>query len=205
MTISKKTLTAAALTGLLALASGTAAAWCGGYHGNGQNYTCPQAGCTITGPHNHYGPGRGCPTAQPFHRNSERAFGNYEQRTVYLRGLLNLTDAQKPVFDAYVAAADAAHNVRGQFKFDPNGSRQEQLDARIENQKLRLAALEKVAQARADLVKVLSAEQVQALEGFEARSHMGPRGPHHMAQYPHGYGHRGLHGAPVVPSAPRNL
>lgn len=37
MAISKKTLTAAALTGILVLASGTAAAWCGGYHGNVQN------------------------------------------------------------------------------------------------------------------------------------------------------------------------
>lgn len=65
-----------------------------------------------------------------------------------LRGLLNLTDAQKPAFDAYIAAADEAHNLRGQFKFDPNASRQDQLNARIENQKVRLAALEKVAQAR---------------------------------------------------------
>lgn len=207
MAISKKTLTAAALTGILVLASGTAAAWCGGYRGNVQNYSCPQVGCTFNGPHNHYIPGRGCANAQQFHKTPKKAFGSYEQRKVYLRGLLNLTDAQKPAFDAYIAAADEAHNLRGQFKFDPNASRQDQLKARIENQKVRLAALEKVAQARADLVKALSAEQVQALEGFEARSHKRPQGKRPMAQNPHGFGPQGVHphGAPVAPVAPRNL
>lgn len=206
MAISKKTLTAAALTGILVLASGTAAAWCGGYRGNVQNYNCPQAGCTFNGPHNHYVPGRGCANVQQFHKTPKKAFGSYEQRKVYLRGLLNLTDAQKPAFDAYIAAADEAHNLRGQFKFDPNASRQDQLNARIENQKVRLAALEKVAQARADLVKALSAEQVKALEGFEARSHKLPHGKRPMTQNPQGFGpQHHPHGAPVAPIAPRNL
>lgn len=206
MAISKKTLTAA-LTGILVLASGTAAAWCGGYHGNVQNYNCPQAGCTFNGPHNHYFHGRGCANVQQFHKTPRNAFGSYEQRKVYLRGLLNLTDAQKPAFDAYIAAADEAHNLRGQFKFDPNASRQDQLNARIENQKVRLAALEKVAQARTDLVKALSAEQLQALESFEARSHKRPQGKRPMAQNPHAFGPQGVHphGAPVEPAAPRNL
>ena len=168
MTISKKTLSAAVLSGVLALSAGAAFAWCGGYGPGvnriqGQEPPCVQPGCAYAGQqHPHF---RG-----NYPRGYHQKFGNYESRKTYLRGLLNLSDAQKPAFDAYLAAVDATH-ARPAVQANPNASRQDLLNQRIERQKARLATLEKVAQARAELVKVLTPEQAAALDSFESRSH----------------------------------
>ena len=46
-------------------------------------------------------------------RDSPRDYRpGFEQRKIYLRGALNLTDAQKPAFEAYFGAVDAYHQMK---------------------------------------------------------------------------------------------
>lgn len=196
MTTSTKLLTAAALAASLGLSAGSALAWgCGGYGPGMMNPGCGYAqganpGCG-------YGPGAmyqghhargGYPCWVDGQRQGQFRQGprSFEQRKIYLRGALDLSDAQKPAFEAYVGAVEAYHNMK-RPQIAQGASRQDMLNARIEFQKTRLAALQKVSDARQALVKVLKPEQVQALDTFETRSHRrgpqaqggfrGPRGP----------------------------
>lgn len=124
----------------------------------------------------------------------------FEQRKVYLRGALNLTDAQKPAFEAYFGAVDAYHQMKR-----PQGvqgqTRQDILNQRLAFQKTRVEALQKAIDARQELMKVLTPEQVKVFDAVESRTHArGPRGgfgPGHRGYHHGGYGMMYQQGVPA--------
>lgn len=196
MTTSTKLLAAAALAASLGLSAGSALAWgCGSGCGYGPGMMNPGCGYAQgVNPGCGYGPGvmhqrhharGGQPCWVDGQQGQFRAGPrSFEERKIYLRGALDLTDAQKPAFDAYVGAVEAYHSTP-RPALAQGANRQDVLNARIEFHKARLASLEKVSEARQALVKVLKPEQLKVLDTFESRSHrrvaqggfQGPRGP----------------------------
>jgi hypothetical protein len=179
MTNTKKTVAALALVGSLAAGASSAFAW-GGCASSQPVPPCAQADCQGARapramPHPYmYGPG--CEVRAPMHRGHQGGeFGlSREDRRALLLGRLNLKDSQKPAWDAYLAAVDAGHEktVRGAEPMDAKPmTTQERLDAHIARLKARIAKMEAIAKARADFVKVLTADQVKTLEAFEDRIH----------------------------------
>mgnify|MGYP002245231380 CR=1 FL=1 len=121
-------------------------------------------------------------------------------KKVYLRGALNLTDAQKPAFEAYFGAVDAYHQMKR-----PQGvqgqTRQDILNQRLAFQKTRVEALQKAIDTRQELMKVLTPEQVKVFDAVESRTHArGPRGgfgPGHRGYHHGGYGMMYQQGVPA--------
>lgn len=123
----------------------------------------------------------------------------FEQRMIYLRDVLNLTDAQESAFKAYFDTIDAYHqmmrsqDVRGQ-------SRQDILNQRLAFQKARVDALHQTLDARQDLLKVLTPEQTKVFEAVEPcntdRAQRNGFGPGHRRHH---------HGYVMTPSAPQIL
>lgn len=199
----KKMISSAALAASLTLAAGAAFAWAGCGAGPMMGYG---PGCQV-GPQGAYpgcqvGPGamrQGHPCWSYGPQQGIRDFRpGFEQRKIYLRGALNLTDAQKPAFEAYFGAVDAYHQMKR-----PQGvqgqTRQDILNQRLAFQKARVDALQKAIDARQDLLKVLTPEQVKVFDSVESRAHA------RNQRYGFGPGHRGPHhgGYAAVPSAPQ--
>ncbi len=109
------------------------------------------------------GPGMG-PGPQPFGLS-------WEDRITFLRGAIDLTDAQKPAWDAYVQSLDSIHHARPAGPPTPGP---DFLNKVAEHLKAQLAAVESMIQARGELVKVLTPEQVKALEEAEQKFHNMP-------------------------------
>ena len=172
--------------------------------GIAQAQPCPWANQNGAGCPQGYGPYhggmmmRGAPcwgNAQNFHHPRFGGFG-YEERKTYMLGALNLADNQKAAWQKYSDALDAAHNVRTQRpQLGPDATRQDYLDARTQFLKNQVAALENLAKARADFVKVLTHEQAKVLDQVERFSHRGPNG----RGYHLGFHHR----APMQNQAPQ--
>ena len=124
----------------------------------------------------------------------------FEQRKVYLRGALNLTDAQKPAFEAYFGAVDAYHQMKRPQSVQGQ-TRQDILNQRLAFQKTRVEALQKAIDARQELMKVLTPEQVKVFDAVESRTHArGPRGgfgPGHRGYHHGGYGMMYQQGVPA--------
>jgi len=140
----KKIFSSAALAASLTLAAGAAFAWgCGAGPMMGYGPGCqvdPQGaypGCQY-GPNGMMRQGYPCWSYGPQGAQGARDFRpGFEQRKVYLRGALNLTDAQKPAFEAYFGAVDAYHQMKR-----PQGvqgqTRQDILNQRLAFQKTRV-------------------------------------------------------------------
>lgn len=197
----KKIFSSAALAASLTLAAGAAFAWgCGAGSMMGYGPGCqvdPQGaypGCQY-GPNGMMRQGYPCWSYGP-----QGARPGFEQRKVYLRGALNLTDAQKPAFEAYFGAVDAYHQMKR-----PQGvqgqTRQDILNQRLAFQKTRVEALQKAIDARQELMKVLTPEQVKVFDAVESRTHArGPRGgfgPGHRGYHHGGYGMMYQQGVPA--------
>ena len=203
----KKIFSSAALAASLTLAAGAAFAWgCGagpmmGYGPGGQ--VDPQGaypGCQY-GPNGMMRQGYSCWSYGLQGAQGARDFRpGFEQRKVYLRGALNLTDAQKPAFEAYFGAVDAYHQMKR-----PQGvqgqTRQDILNQRLAFQKTRVEALQKAIDARQELMKVLTPEQVKVFDAVESRTYArGPRGgfgPGHRGYHHGGYGMMYQQGVPA--------
>ena len=199
----KKIFSSAALAASLTLAAGAAFAWgCGAGSMMGYGPGCqvdPQGaypGCQ-------YGPNGMMRQGYPGPQGAQGARDfrpGFEQRKVYLRGALNLTDAQKPAFEAYFGAVDAYHQMKR-----PQGvqgqTRQDILNQRLAFQKTRVEALQKAIDARQELMKVLTPEQVKVFDAVESRTHArGPRGgfgPGHRGYHHGGYGMMYQQGVPA--------
>lgn len=210
----KKMISSAALAASLTLAAGAAFAWgCGAGPMMGYGPGC-QVGPQSVNPGCQYGPHRAHPGCQygpgavrqghPCWTNGQKQGPQgprdyrpgFEQRKIYLRGALNLTDAQKPAFDAYFAAVDAYHQMKRPLAAQGQ-TRQDILNQRLAFQKARVEALQKAIEARQELTKVLTPEQAKVFDSIESRTHArGPRGGF-------GPGHRGPHhgGYAIVPPA----
>lgn len=170
----KKIFSSAALAASLTLAAGAAFAWgCGAGSMMGYGPGCqvdPQGaypGCQY-GPNGMMRQGYPCWSYGPQGAQGARDFRpGFEQRKVYLRGALNLTDAQKPAFEAYFGAVDAYHQLKR-----PQGvqgqTRQDILNQRLAFQKTRVEALQKAIDARQELMKVLTPEQVKVFDAVES-------------------------------------
>ena len=203
----KKIFSYAALAASLTLAAGAAFAWgCGAGSMMGYGPGCqvdPQGaypGCQY-GPNGmmwqRYPCWSYCPQGAPGARDFRPGF---EQRKVYLRGSLNLTDALKPAVEAYFGAVDAYHQMKR-----PQGvqgqTRQDILNQRLAFQKTRVEALQKAIDARQELMKVLTPEQVKVFDAVESRTHArGPRGgfgPGHRGYHHGGYGMMYQQGVPA--------
>lgn len=192
----KKIFSSAALAASLTLAAGAAFAWgCGA--GSMMGYG---PGCQY-GPNGMMRQGYPCWSYGPQGAQGARDFRpGFEQRKVYLRGALNLTDAQKPAFEAYFGAVDAYHQMKR-----PQGvqgqTRQDILNQRLAFQKTRVEALQKAIDARQELMKVLTPEQVKVFDAVESRTHArGPRGgfgPGHRGYHHGGYGMMYQQGVPA--------
>lgn len=179
MTNTKKTVAALALIGSLAAGASGAFAWAGCASAQPQP-PCAQADCQGARapramPHPYmYGPG--CDVRAPMHRaphGGEPGLSREDRRALLL-GKLNLNDSQKPAWEAYLSAVDAGHEraARGEAPGEAKPmTTQERLDAHIARLKARIAKMEAIAKARADFVKVLTADQVKTLEAFEDRVH----------------------------------
>ena len=135
----------------------------------------------------------------------------YQDRKLYLLGSLNLNDSQKPAWNNYSAAIDALHAQRNANQQAPGWqlSQEQRLEARVARLQQQLEATQNLIKARAELVKVLTPEQVKVLEALESKSHFrGHRGPRHHGFAPqrhHGFGPQGFgpQGAPApIPKAP---
>lgn len=114
------------------------------------------------GPRHFHGP-RALPPRMPF-----------EDRLAFLRGSVQPKDAQLPQWNSYEEALIAAHDVKKNLPPPgPEATQQQRLEARIALKKAEVDALENVAKARAELVKVLTPEQIFVLEKIEAK----PRKP----------------------------
>lgn len=203
----KKIFSSAALAASLTLAAGAAFAWgCGAGPMMGYGPSCqvdPQGaypGCQY-GPNGMMRQGYPCWSYGPQGAQGARDFRpGFEQRKVYLRGALNLTDAQKPAFEAYFGAVDAYHQMKR-----PQGvqgqTRQDILNQRLAFQKTRVEALQKAIDARQELMKVLTPEQVKVFDAVESRTHArGPRGgfgPGHRGYHHGGYGMMYQQGVPA--------
>ena len=119
----KKIFSSAALAASLTLAAGAAFAWgCGAGPMMGYGPGCqvdPQGaypGCQY-GPNGMMRQGYPCWSYGPQGAQGARDFRpGFEQRKIYLRGALNLTDAQKPAFEAYFGAVDAYHQMNTSSK-----------------------------------------------------------------------------------------
>ena len=203
----KKIFSSAALAASLTLAAGAAFAWGFGAgprmgDGPGGQVDPPGAypGCQY-GPNGMMWQGYPCWSYGPQGAQGARDFRpGFEQRKVYLRGALNLTDAQKPAFEAYFGAVDAYHQMKR-----PQGvqgqTRQDILNQRLAFQKTRVEALQKAIDARQELMKVLTPEQVKVFDAVESRTHArGPRGgfgPGHRGYHHGGYGMMYQQGVPA--------
>lgn len=175
MTISRKFVISSALAAaLLGFGAASQAQMMGGYYG-------PGCGGWHQGPDGYYGMmGPGCAWGWgPQQGNGPRGNWNYQDRKTYMLGALNLSDNQKSAWNNYSQAIDAVHNARSNQQLDPNASRQDRLNARIDSLKDQTAALEALTKARNEFVKVLSPEQVAVLDQFESGSYHGVRGFHH--------------------------
>lgn len=179
--ITRKTIGGAVLAASLGLAATAAFAWpgCGGAP---MNYGPGCAYAQGVGPQNGYP----CWASQRQFRGAP-GFNKqgFQQRKIYLRGALDLNDAQKPAFEAYYGAIDTYHNLQ-RPQIVQGATRQDVLNARLAFQKARTDALQKAIDARQALVKVLTPEQVKTLDAVESRTHAaGPKfgpgfhGPHH--------------------------
>ncbi|WP_290116227.1 Spy/CpxP family protein refolding chaperone, partial [Turicimonas muris] len=111
----------------------------------------------------------------------------------------------------YSAAIDALHAQRNANQQAPGWqlSQEQRLEARVARLQQQLEATQNLIKARAELVKVLTPEQVKVLEALESKSHFrGHRGPRHHGFAPqrhHGFGPQGFgpQGAPApMPKAP---
>lgn len=107
----------------------------------------------------------------------------FEDGKAYLRDLLKLTDAQRPLFDKFMAAAAEAHKPLA-LNLGSNPTQEEYLAARIQAQKTRLAALENLNKVRAEFMKSLSSDQTALLNQAGRRAHPGMMGFGHWAQQP---------------------
>ncbi len=195
----KKVISSAALAASLTFAAGATFAWgCGAGPMMGYGPGCqagPQGanrGCQY-GPNGmmrqghpcwSYGPQQGAQGPRDYRPG-------FEQRKIYLRGALNLTDAQKPAFEAYFGAVDAYHQMKRPLAAQGQ-TRQDLLNQRLAFQKARVEALQKAIDARQELMKVLTPEQVKVFDSIESRTHArGPRGgfgPGHRGPHHGGYG-----------------
>lgn len=156
----KKVISSAALAASLTFAAGAAFAWgCGAGPMMGYGPGCqagPQGanrGCQY-GPNGmmrqghpcwSYGPQQGAQGPRDYRPG-------FEQRKIYLRGALNLTDAQKPAFEAYFGAVDAYHQMKRPLAAQGQ-TRQDILNQRLAFQKARVEALQKAIDARQELMK----------------------------------------------------
>lgn len=199
-----KMISSAVLAASLTFATGAAFAWagCGAGPMMGYGPGC-QVGPQEVYPGCQYGTGalrQGYPCwsygSQPGASDFRPCF---EQRMIYLRDVLNLTDAQESAFKAYFDAIDAYHqmmrsqDVRGQ-------SRQDILNQRLAFQKARVAALQQTLDARQDLLKVLTPEQTKVFEAVE------PCNTDTAQRNGFGLGHRRHHhGYVMMSSAPQIL
>lgn len=94
-----------------------------------------------------------------------------EDRLTYLRGAIKPTDAQVPQWTKYEEAITVAHSVKKLPSLGPEATVQEKIEARAALKKAEAEALENLAKARAELVKVLTPEQIFVLEKMENRAH----------------------------------
>lgn len=167
------TKTALCLIGSLVFAAGAASAQM-------------RADCPVNGPHYPDCQHR----MQQMHNGVPHGFkapcAKFENHQAMLRDRLQLTDAQKPAWEAYAGAVAASHKHAKRPMIEPGATTQQRIDARAAHMKARAADLEAVSHARKELVKVLTAEQAMTLESFEARMHE-PRmhEPRHKGERPH--------------------
>ncbi len=161
MSKSQKIIASLAAVGALAVGSiAMAAPW----QGNDQTPPMPgERGC--------YSSQERAPAPMPHHRM--RGMPSYEA----MGKILTLTEAQQPLWQAYVDARDAFRSGPAP-KAEPPVDMQERLERRAERTEVRAAALKRVASARAQLVQSLSAEQKYVLEQYEmSRRGHGPKHP----------------------------
>lgn len=200
----KKMISSAVLAASLTFSTGAAFAWAGCGAGPMMGYG---PGCQV-GPQEVY-PGcqyrtgtlrQGYPCWSYDSQLGARDFRPcFEQKMIYLRDVLNLTDAQESAFKAYFDTIDAYHqmlrsqDVRGQ-------SRQDILNQRLAFQKARVDALQQTLNARQDLLKVLTPEQTKVFEAVE------PCNTDSAQRNGFGPGHRRHHhGYVMMSSAPQIL
>lgn len=177
MTKTSQILVKGSLIGAFALLTTTAfAQWVPGPAGAQQGPGCPYASQQAQGYHYHHFKGQVPPCAQGQFAKGPKF--SLEDRKNLMLGALNLTDAQKPAWTAYSAAIDGVHNLRGpKPQLDQNLDHQAFLQQRAERLQKSLEATQNLIKARADLLKVLTPEQVKVLDAMETRSHKGFKGP----------------------------
>lgn len=96
---------------------------------------------------------------------------NWQDRQALLQGKLNLADNQKQAWKDYSDAVGAAHQKQPKVKAQKPADQQARLEARIANLKARLAVAENLLKARQNLLSVLTPDQVQILQDYEAMMH----------------------------------
>lgn len=128
-------------------------------------------------------PNVACPNAREFRgkrgvppcasQNYQRAPRlNFEERKALLLGSLDLNDSQKSAWKNYSNAVDQMHDKK-RPNYKDGMSRQELLQERANVLKARLQNVENLIKARAELLKVLTPEQVSIFEKLETRGHRG--------------------------------
>lgn len=111
-----------------------------------------------------------CPMADvpPSMQAPQRGATAFAEGYPALANVLTLTDAQKPLWKAYMDARAALRDLPRARWDQPAVDVQERLERRAQVAEARAAAAKKVAETRAELIKSFSVEQKYVLESFES-------------------------------------
>lgn len=92
---------------------------------------------------------------------------SWEDRQALLRGKMDLSDNQKQAWEGYVNALENMVPAKSNATQQTNGDTEALLNARIQDLKARISALENVQKARQTLINTLTPEQLKVLQDYE--------------------------------------
>lgn len=92
---------------------------------------------------------------------------NWEDRQALMRGKLDLSDNQKQAWNGYVSALENMVPAKSTATVQNNTDTEAILNARIQELKDRISALENVQKARQNLINTLTPEQLKVLQDYE--------------------------------------
>jgi len=92
---------------------------------------------------------------------------SWEDRQALMRGKLDLSDNQKQAWQDYVNALENMVPAKPTVALEKKGDTEAILNARIQDLKARISALENVQKARQNLINTLTPEQLKVLQDYE--------------------------------------
>ncbi len=92
---------------------------------------------------------------------------NWEDRQALMRGKLDLSDNQKQAWQDYVKALENMVPAKPTVTEQQKGDTEVILNARIQDLKARITALENVQKARQNLINTLTPDQLKVLQDYE--------------------------------------